>query len=142
MLLPVNELSSVAAACEPLAPLTVSHDAAASVPVAPNDVEEGSLCVPRFVSRPGGSRGTSSPTRVDVGSERYTLEPLWEGAKWKPVSIGDLLETKAVTKYYRKASIVVHPDRTGNLDHEKRFIAKRIFDALAQAKTEFDAENS
>ena len=48
------------------------------------------------------------------------------------------IDEKAVTKYYRKASIVVHPDRTTKLDHEKRFIAKRIFDALAQAKAEFD----
>ena len=55
--------------------------------------------------------------------------------------MADLLDVKAVTKSYRKATIVVHPDRTGNLDHEKRFIAKRIFDALTQAKTEFDAEN-
>ena len=68
-------------------------------------------------------------------------EPLWEGARWKAVSMADLLDVKAVTKSYRKATIVVHPDRTGNLDHEKRFIAKRIFDALTQAKTEFDAEN-
>ena len=52
--------------------------------------------------------------------------------------MGDLLDEKAVTKYYRKASIVVHPDRTTKLDHEKRFIAKRIFDALTQAKAEFD----
>ena len=59
----------------------------------------------------------------------------------KAVSMADLLDVKAVTKSYRKATIVVHPDRTGNLDHEKRFIAKRIFDALTQAKTEFDAEN-
>ena len=65
-------------------------------------------------------------------------EPLWEGAKWKAVGMADLLDEKAVTKYYRKASIVVHPDRTTKLDHEKRFIAKRIFDALAQAKAEFD----
>ena len=65
-------------------------------------------------------------------------EPLWEDAKWKAVGMGDLLDEKAVTKYYRKASIVVHPDRTTKLDHEKRFIAKRIFDALTQAKAEFD----
>jgi hypothetical protein len=33
---------------------------------------------------------------------------------------------------------VVHPDKTGGLDAEKRFVAKRVFDALTQAKVEFD----
>jgi len=38
-----------------------------------------------------------------------------------------------VHKVFKKATLVVHPDRTVNLDHEKRFIAKRVFDALNQA---------
>jgi len=63
---------------------------------------------------------------------------LWPEAKWKPVSLGDILDDSKCKKFYHKASRVVHPDKTGDLDAEKRFLAKRIFDALSQAKTEFD----
>jgi hypothetical protein len=63
---------------------------------------------------------------------------LWPEAQWKQVTIGDLLDEKKVKLAFHKASRVVHPDKTHHLDAEKRFLAKRIFDALSQAKTEFD----
>ena len=63
---------------------------------------------------------------------------LWEGSGWKPISLAEVLEDSKVKKVYHKASRVVHPDKTGGLDAEKRFVAKRVFDALTQAKTEFD----
>jgi len=63
---------------------------------------------------------------------------LWPGAKWKQVTIGDLLDDKKVKLAFHKASRVVHPDKTHHLPAEQRFLAKRIFDALSQAKTEFD----
>lgn len=64
---------------------------------------------------------------------------LWPGANWKPVSLGDLLDDSKVKRCFHKASRVVHPDKTHHLPAEQRFLAKRIFDALSQAKTEFDA---
>ena len=63
---------------------------------------------------------------------------LWPGANWKQMSIGDILDDGKVKKAFHKASRVVHPDKTSDLDAEKRFLAKRVFDALSQAKTEFD----
>lgn len=63
---------------------------------------------------------------------------LWEGSGWKPVSLADVLDDSKVKRVYHKASRVVHPDKTGHLDAEKRFIAKRAFDALTQAKVDFD----
>lgn len=63
---------------------------------------------------------------------------LWEGSGWKPISLAEVLEDSKVKKVYHKASRVVHPDKTGALDAEKRFVAKRVFDALTQAKVEFD----
>lgn len=63
---------------------------------------------------------------------------LWEGSGFKPVSLADVLEDSKVKRVYFKASRVVHPDKTVNLDVEKRFVAKRVFDALTQAKVEFD----
>jgi len=64
---------------------------------------------------------------------------LWPGANWKPVSIGDMLDDSKVKKFYHKASRVVHPDKTHSLNSEQRFLAKRIFDALTQAKVDFDS---
>lgn len=63
---------------------------------------------------------------------------LWPGANWKPVSLGDILDANKCKRCYHKASRVVHPDKTHHLEPEQRFLAKRIFDALSQAKTEFD----
>jgi len=63
---------------------------------------------------------------------------LWEGAKWKPVSMADIIPTNKVKITYLKATRVVHPDRTVSLDIEKRFMAKRIFDALTQAYQAFE----
>jgi hypothetical protein len=63
---------------------------------------------------------------------------LWPGANWQPISLGDLLDDGKVKRAFHKASRVVHPDKTHHLGPEERFLAKRIFDSLSQAKTEFD----
>lgn len=57
---------------------------------------------------------------------------LWPEAGWKQVSLGDLLNDSKCKKFYHKATLKVHPDKTHHLDAEKRFLAKRIFDALTQ----------
>lgn len=37
---------------------------------------------------------------------------LWDGeTRWKPVSMADLVTPDQVKKYYRKAALVVHPDK-------------------------------
>ena len=37
---------------------------------------------------------------------------LWDGEiRWKPVSMADLVTPDQVKKYYRKAVLVVHPDK-------------------------------
>jgi hypothetical protein len=63
---------------------------------------------------------------------------LWPGTKWTQISIGDILDDSKVKKFYHKATLVVHPDKTRDLPADQRFLSKRIFDALTQAKTEFD----
>lgn len=63
---------------------------------------------------------------------------LWPGANWKPMGLGDLLDDSKVKRAFHKASRVVHPDKTHHLEPEQRFLAKRIFDSLSQAKTIFD----
>ena len=63
---------------------------------------------------------------------------LWPGTKWKPINIGDILQPAKCKKFYFKATLVVHPDKTRDLPAEQRFLAKRIFDALSQAKSIWD----
>ena len=67
---------------------------------------------------------------------------MWEDSGWAPVSLADLLEPKKVRVQFLKASRKVHPDKLVNLDVEKRFIGKRVFDALSQAYTQFEEANS
>lgn len=62
---------------------------------------------------------------------------LWPGARWKAVGLGDVIEPKKVKLHYRKAMLVVHPDRCSGQSVEVRFIAKRIFEAVNEAYQEF-----
>mmetsp|Transcript_11365 Transcript_11365/g.17089 ORF Transcript_11365/g.17089 Transcript_11365/m.17089 type:complete len:362 (+) Transcript_11365:1301-2386(+) len=62
---------------------------------------------------------------------------LWPGHKWKPIGLGDVIDPKQVKLQYRKAMLVVHPDRCSNTDTETRFIAKRVFEAINEAYEEF-----
>jgi hypothetical protein len=80
--------------------------------------------------------GKRKPLRALLAS-LHTI--LWPGANWKQLTIGDLLDDSKVKRAFFMASRVVHPDKTGDLDAEKRFLAKRVFDALSQAKTDFDS---
>merc|ERR1711937_978779 len=65
--------------------------------------------------------GKKKQLRALLGS-LHTI--LWPEAKWKPVSLGDILHDNKCKRCFHKASRVVHPDKTGDLDPEKRFLAK------------------
>ncbi|XP_025026993.1 cyclin-G-associated kinase isoform X2 [Python bivittatus] len=66
---------------------------------------------------------------------------LWEGeTKWKPVGMADLVTPEQVKKYYRKAALVVHPDKTTGQSYEQ--YAKMIFMELNDAWSEFENQGS
>ncbi|XP_033870954.3 cyclin-G-associated kinase-like [Acipenser ruthenus] len=66
---------------------------------------------------------------------------LWEGEnKWKPVGMADLLTPDQVKKYYRKAVLIVHPDKTTGQPYEQ--YAKMIFIELSDAWSEFENQGS
>ncbi|XP_072214935.1 cyclin-G-associated kinase [Excalfactoria chinensis] len=66
---------------------------------------------------------------------------LWEGEnKWKPVSMADLVTPEQVKKYYRKAVLVVHPDKATGQPYEQ--YAKMIFMELSDAWSEFENQGS
>ena len=63
---------------------------------------------------------------------------LWQGNTWKPVGLGDVIEPKQVKLQYRKAMLVVHPDKVVDKPMETQFIAKRIFEGLNEAYKQFE----
>ncbi|XP_060093039.1 cyclin-G-associated kinase isoform X4 [Heteronotia binoei] len=66
---------------------------------------------------------------------------LWEGeTKWKQVGMADLVTPEQVKKYYRKAVLVVHPDKATGQSYEQ--YAKMIFMELNDAWSEFENQGS
>ncbi|XP_075720764.1 cyclin-G-associated kinase isoform X2 [Rhinoderma darwinii] len=66
---------------------------------------------------------------------------LWEGeTKWKPVNMSELVTPDQVKKYYRKAALVVHPDKATGQPYEQ--YAKMIFMELNDAWSEFENQGS
>ncbi|NP_001016350.2 cyclin-G-associated kinase [Xenopus tropicalis] len=66
---------------------------------------------------------------------------LWEGeSRWKPVNMAELVTPDQVKKYYRKAVLVVHPDKATGQPYEQ--YAKMIFMELNDAWSEFENQGS
>ncbi|KAL7832633.1 hypothetical protein SRHO_G00296510 [Serrasalmus rhombeus] len=64
---------------------------------------------------------------------------LWEGeTRWKPVGMADLVTPEQVKKIYRKAVLVVHPDKATGEPYEQ--YAKMIFMELNDAWSEFESQ--
>ncbi|KAL0979838.1 hypothetical protein UPYG_G00190490 [Umbra pygmaea] len=64
---------------------------------------------------------------------------LWEGeTRWRPINIADLVTPEQVKKYYRKAALVVHPDKAAGKPYED--YATLIFMELNDAWSEFESQ--
>ncbi|OWZ22016.1 hypothetical protein PHMEG_0003332 [Phytophthora megakarya] len=66
---------------------------------------------------------------------------MWEDCKWTEVNMGKLIQPNDVKKHYRKAMIVVHPDKAGGRNAEQLLIAERVFAALNTAWEDFQKTN-
>ena len=62
---------------------------------------------------------------------------LWEGAAWKKVNMGDLMEAAAVHKAFRRANLLVHTDKLSKATPEVRFIGEKLFHILQAAYEDF-----
>ncbi|CAD5228778.1 unnamed protein product [Bursaphelenchus okinawaensis] len=91
------------------------------------------------------------PTRIKIrdwtkGKERNIRallgslnDVLWEGSSnWNQPGMGELLSDINVKKYYRKACLVVHPDKQTGQPHEE--LARCIFTELNDAWNEFESK--
>ncbi|XP_051026526.1 cyclin-G-associated kinase [Acomys russatus] len=66
---------------------------------------------------------------------------LWDGeSRWAPVSMADLVTPEQVKKQYRRAVLVVHPDKATGQPYEQH--AKMIFMELSDAWSEFENQGS
>ncbi|XP_062873538.1 cyclin-G-associated kinase isoform X2 [Trichomycterus rosablanca] len=66
---------------------------------------------------------------------------LWEGEnRWKPPSMADLVTPDQVKKFYRKAALIVHPDKAAGQPYEQ--YAKMIFMELNDAWSEFENQGA
>uniref|UniRef100_A0A671M2W8 Cyclin-G-associated kinase n=1 Tax=Sinocyclocheilus anshuiensis TaxID=1608454 RepID=A0A671M2W8_9TELE len=66
---------------------------------------------------------------------------LWEGeTRWRPVTMADLVTPDQVKKVYRKAVLVVHPDKATGQPYEQ--YAKMIFMELSDAWSEFENQGA
>lgn len=64
---------------------------------------------------------------------------LWEGeTKWQPCGMQQLVNANDVKKVYRKAVLVVHPDKLS--DHPEVELARLIFVELNDAWAQFNQE--
>ena len=60
---------------------------------------------------------------------------LWPNHGWQRVGMDKLMNPQEVKKYYRKATMLCHPDKIGNSDQDpdKVYIANRCFAAITEA---------
>ncbi|XP_016050673.1 cyclin-G-associated kinase isoform X2 [Erinaceus europaeus] len=66
---------------------------------------------------------------------------LWEGeSRWTPVGMADLVTPAQVKKQYRRAVLVVHPDKATGQPYEQQ--ARLIFMELSDAWAEFESQGS
>ncbi|XP_046512108.1 cyclin-G-associated kinase isoform X1 [Equus quagga] len=66
---------------------------------------------------------------------------LWDGeSRWTPVGMADLVTPGQVKKQYRRAVLVVHPDKAAGQPYEQ--YARMIFMELSDAWAEFESQGS
>ncbi|VDN08136.1 unnamed protein product [Thelazia callipaeda] len=84
------------------------------------------------------TNGKERNIRALLGSLNDVLWPSAEN--WVQPSIGDLLTSQNIKKYYRKACLVVHPDKQVGTENEA--LARSIFTELNDAWTCFENAGS
>ncbi|KAF8079473.1 hypothetical protein N665_1024s0002 [Sinapis alba] len=83
--------------------------------------------------------GKEGNLRALLSTLQYVL---WPECGWQPVSLTDLITGASVKKFYRKATLCIHPDKVqqkgANL--QQKYIAEKVFDMLKEAWNKFNSE--
>eukprot|EP01006_Ploeotia_vitrea_P031524 TRINITY_DN63864_c0_g1_i3.p1 TRINITY_DN63864_c0_g1~~TRINITY_DN63864_c0_g1_i3.p1 ORF type:complete len:449 (-),score=280.19 TRINITY_DN63864_c0_g1_i3:386-1732(-) len=64
---------------------------------------------------------------------------LWDGARWTPITVADVVDFNSVKKRYRRALMIVHPDKVQGGTAEQQAIAETVFQTLKRAWDRFEA---
>ncbi|KAL3990502.1 Protein kinase domain family protein [Acanthocheilonema viteae] len=84
------------------------------------------------------TNGKERNIRALLGSMNNILWP--DAENWVQPSIGDLLTAQQIKKYYRKACLVIHPDKQVGTENER--LARAIFTELNDAWTAYENAGS
>ncbi|CAH8361703.1 unnamed protein product [Eruca vesicaria subsp. sativa] len=83
--------------------------------------------------------GKEGNLRALLSTLQYVL---WPECGWQPVALTDLITAASVKKFYRKATLCIHPDKVqqkgANL--QQKYIAEKVFDMLKEAWNKFNSE--
>ncbi|CAN8308128.1 unnamed protein product [Cochlearia groenlandica] len=83
--------------------------------------------------------GKEGNLRALLSTLQYVL---WPECGWQAVSLTDLITAASVKKFYRKATLCIHPDKVqqkgANL--QQKYIAEKVFDLLKEAWNKFNSE--
>ncbi|KAL6499945.1 hypothetical protein OROGR_027855 [Orobanche gracilis] len=83
--------------------------------------------------------GKEGNLRALLSTLQYVL---WPECGWQPVSLTDLIIGPSVKKYYRKATLCIHPDKVQQKGAtlQQKYIAEKVFDLLKEAWNKFNSE--
>ena len=109
--------------------------AAPSGPALSEDDSHDVLPTKQDVERWSTSGGRVSNLRALLASMHTVL---WPGAAWKPVSLAELVDVQQVKDAYKRAFLVVHPDKV--VGPRRQELARMIFAVLREAYDNFKKE--
>ncbi|PIC30849.1 hypothetical protein B9Z55_021952 [Caenorhabditis nigoni] len=100
--------------------------------------EQSKNLTPEEIKIRDWTQGKERNIRALLGSLHNVL---WEGAdRWNQPSMGDLLTPDQIKKHYRKACLVVHPDKLTGSPHLP--LAKMVFTELNDAYSKYQNDPS
>lgn len=100
--------------------------------------EQSKNLTPEEIQIRDWTQGKERNIRALLGSLHNVL---WEGAdRWNQPSMGDLLTPDQIKKHYRKACLVVHPDKLTGSPHLP--LAKMVFTELNDAYSKYQNDPS
>uniref|UniRef100_A0A1I7V2V8 J domain-containing protein n=1 Tax=Caenorhabditis tropicalis TaxID=1561998 RepID=A0A1I7V2V8_9PELO len=100
--------------------------------------EQSKNLTPEEIQIRDWTQGKERNIRALLGSLHNVL---WEGAdRWNQPSMGDLLTPEQIKKHYRKACLVVHPDKLTGSPHLP--LAKMVFTELNDAYSKYQNDPS
>ncbi|XP_061353345.1 auxilin-like protein 1 isoform X2 [Gastrolobium bilobum] len=85
------------------------------------------------------SSGKAGNLRALLSTLQYILGP---DSGWQPIPLTDIVTNTAVKKAYRKATLLVHPDKLQQrgASTQQKYICEKVFDLLKEAWNRFNME--